>query len=61
MELSDSINSALGEFREKRAEYEGRPEIVREILMDGGERASKIARETIAEVSDRMGLQLPRK
>lgn len=61
MELSDSINSTLGEFREKRAEYEARPEIVREILMEGGERASKIARETIAEVSDRMGLQLPKK
>ena len=60
-ELSDSINSTLEEFREKRAEYEARPEIVREILIDGGERASKIARETIAEVSDRMGLQLPRK
>jgi tryptophanyl-tRNA synthetase len=58
-ELSESINSTLEEFREKRAVYEARPEIVREILIDGGERASKIARATIAEVSDRMGLQLP--
>ena len=33
-----------------------RPEYVAEVLADGAKRAKVIARETIAEVTERMGL-----
>lgn len=54
--LSDNISEAFGPFRERAAELHAHPERVREILDDGARRASEIARETMAEVRDRMGL-----
>ena len=57
--LAEGINRALREFRERRRELEGHPERVREILTDGADRAQAIARETLAEVQERMGLREP--
>jgi len=54
--LSASINEVLGPFREKRKLFESKPKYVNELLADGGERAQKIARETLLEVKERMGL-----
>jgi len=54
--LSDNIADAFGPFRERAAELHAHPERVREVLDDGAARASAIARETMAEVRDRMGL-----
>jgi len=54
--LAEGINSALGPFRQRRAELATRPEHVADILVDGAERARAIARETMAEVKQRMGL-----
>jgi tryptophanyl-tRNA synthetase len=54
--LSDNIATAFAPFRERAAEYHANPKLVREILDDGAERARVIAKETMAEVRDRMGL-----
>ena len=55
-QLADGINRYLGPFRERRRELAEKPEIVREVLADGAARASVVARATIAEVYERMGL-----
>ena len=54
--LAQAINSALSPFREWRAVLAAKPEYVNEILTDGAQRASAIARETLGEVKQRMGL-----
>jgi tryptophanyl-tRNA synthetase len=54
--LSDNIVATFAPFRERAAEYREHPERVREILDDGAERARFIAKETIAEVRAKMGL-----
>ncbi|MCI0816130.1 MAG: tryptophan--tRNA ligase [Chloroflexi bacterium] len=55
-QLADGINRYLAPFRERRRELAEKPETVREVLADGAARASAVARETIAEVYERMGL-----
>jgi tryptophanyl-tRNA synthetase len=42
--------NALEPMREKRAYYETRPHLVDDIIMDGCEKARKVARQTMAEV-----------
>jgi len=54
--LAQNMNEALRELRAKRAELAASPDTVREILADGANRARVIARETIKEVKERMGL-----
>ena len=55
-QLADGINRYLAPFRERRRELAEKPEAVREVLADGAARASAVARETIAEGYERMGL-----
>ena len=54
--LADGINRYLAEFRERRRELTANPGLVKEALATGAERARAIAKETIAEVYERMGL-----
>ncbi len=54
--LAERINQALAPFRERRQEIAGRQGFVREVLGDGAQRASAIARETLREVKERMNL-----
>jgi len=54
--LSDGINTTLKPFRERRAELATRPQYIREVLADGASRARVIARETLREVKEKMGL-----
>ena len=54
--LAQEINEALAPLRERRSELATRPEYVRDVLAEGAQRARAIARETISEVKDRMGL-----
>ena len=54
--LAEGINRYLEPLRERRREYEGKPGHVGEVLAEGATRARVIARETIAEVSEKMGL-----
>ena len=56
IQLAERINRDLEPLREKRREYVARPGYVTEVLAEGANRASMIARETIGEVSQKMGL-----
>ncbi|MFQ5747283.1 MAG: tryptophan--tRNA ligase [Gemmatimonadota bacterium] len=54
--LADGVSARLAPIRERAAELRERPERVAEILAAGAERARAIARATLAETSERMGL-----
>jgi tryptophanyl-tRNA synthetase len=57
--LAEGINRALAPFRERRAELVARPGYLDEVLADGAARARAIARQTLAEVKEKMGLLAP--
>ena len=54
--LAEEINAALAPFRERRVELALKTEYLREVMVDGAERARIIARETMIEVKQNMGL-----
>ena len=55
-QLADGINRYLAPFRERRRQLAEKPDVVREVLADGAARATTVARATIAEVYERVGL-----
>ena len=55
-QLATNVNSFLEPLRDRRVEFEKRPGLVKDILGEGCERARKIAKDTIGEVYQRMGL-----
>ena len=55
-QLINSINNELEPIREKRKYYEERPELVKEILMEGTKKAQGIAKETMKKVKQAMKL-----
>ncbi len=55
-ELAEAIYKELAPIQEKRKYYEAHPEEVDQILAEGKEYAQKIAKETLKEVSEKMGL-----
>lgn len=54
--LNEAMEAQLGPVREKYEHWRARPDEVWAILRAGGERARAIAKETMAEVRERMGL-----
>jgi tryptophanyl-tRNA synthetase len=54
--LAASVNRYLEPLRERRREYQQRPDYVKEILADGANKAGAIAQQTIEEVYQKMGL-----
>ena len=54
--LAASINSYLEPFRERRREYEAQPGFVQDVLEDGANKARAVARRTLEEVYQKMGL-----
>jgi len=54
--LGEQINATLEPFREQRSKLAAKPRVVTEVLADGAQRARAIARETISEVKQKMGL-----
>ena len=56
-QLIANIINKLEPIREKRRYYEQRPEITREILMEGTKHANQIAAQTLARVKDAMKLE----
>lgn len=54
--LAEAINEKFAPLRERRKELEGNEDYIKEILKDGAERASVIARQTLTEVKQKMGL-----
>ncbi|RLD03658.1 MAG: tryptophan--tRNA ligase, partial [Chloroflexota bacterium] len=53
--LTANLNKSLEPFRAKRAKLERDPDYVRDVLLDGAQRAKVIASETMAEVRDAIG------
>lgn len=53
---ANHIIDALAPFREKRAYYEKHVSEAKDILLEGEQRAKKVARQTMAEVHDAMRL-----
>jgi len=56
MLLAEQINATLEPFRERRAALAAKPRYITDVLADGAQRAQVIARETIREVKQKMGL-----
>ena len=56
--LAEDISNHFKPFREKRKELEKNPEEVKKILDEGAEKARIIARETMKEVKEKVGLVL---
>jgi len=54
--LAQEINSTLKPLRDRRAAFEAKPRYITEILADGAQRARLIAKETLKEVKQKMGL-----
>jgi tryptophanyl-tRNA synthetase len=55
-QLAEGINTYLRGFRERRQELKANPGYVAEVLSDGAERARAIAKTTLEDVYQRMGL-----
>jgi tryptophanyl-tRNA synthetase len=56
MLLAQEINSTLRPFRERREALAKKPRYVSDVLADGASRARTIAKETLKEVKQKMGL-----
>ena len=56
MLLAEKINSVLAPLRERRAALAAKPRYIKEVLADGAKRASVIAKKTLKEVKQKMGL-----
>ena len=54
--LARALNEFLDPIRERRAEYEAKPRLVKEALAEGTARAKKVAEETMAEVRSALKL-----
>ena len=55
--LIDAVLKEQGPIRERAKEYQEDPETVRGIIADGCEAARDVARETLEEVREAMGLE----
>lgn len=55
-ELAETIFEELKPIQEKRKEFENNPELVDRIISEGNEKARLVAKETVREVREKMGL-----
>jgi tryptophanyl-tRNA synthetase len=58
--LALAVNAFLEPLHERRAQYEGRPGVVEDILIAGTRRARSVAQETMDMVYEAMGLYGPK-
>jgi len=54
--MAKHLAAYLEPLREKREYYQNRPELVDELIVAGNEKASRVARQTMAEVRAAMGI-----
>ncbi len=54
--LIEAINAELGEMRERAAQFENDPDLVNSILQEGSETARAVARETLEDVREAIGI-----
>ncbi|TVY09282.1 tryptophan--tRNA ligase [Paenibacillus cremeus] len=55
-QVTAAIHELLEPIREKRSYYEQRPDVINEILAEGTKRTQKIAKSTMDEVREAMGI-----
>ena len=55
--LAAALNAFLDPIRERRASYEAKPEMVREILVEGARRARRVAQATMDDVRQAMRIR----
>lgn len=55
-ELAEAIYEELKPIQKKRKELESKPDYVEKVIKDGAEKARKVARGTLREVKEKMGL-----
>lgn len=53
--LAERVNELLAPHRQRRSELTAQPELIEDVLADGGRRARAAARETLATVHDHLG------
>ncbi|MBR4463578.1 MAG: tryptophan--tRNA ligase [Treponema sp.] len=56
--LTEALNEELRPLRAKRAELENQPELIRQVLLEGVEKARAIARQTLEEVRHVMNMEI---
>jgi tryptophanyl-tRNA synthetase len=54
--IVDGINSELAPIQEEIAKYKSNPSLIQDIIFEGSERARSVARATMEEVRDVMGI-----
>ncbi|SFV65963.1 Tryptophanyl-tRNA synthetase [hydrothermal vent metagenome] len=54
--LIDSINNELSVMQDRAKEYQENPKLVQQIIFDGSKKAREIAKDTMDEISEVMGL-----
>ncbi len=54
--VTEAVNSYFAPIRERRHEFEGDLDYVRDVLADGNKRANAIAEQTLGEVREAMGM-----
>lgn len=54
--LADDIAAGLTPLRDAAKELQAEPDTIKQILLDGAERARELARDTMREVKEKMGL-----
>jgi len=54
--LIGAVNQELGPLQESISKYQSDPELIKQIIFDGCERARNVAKETISEVREAMGI-----
>ena len=54
--IIDAINNELAPMQERIAKYQSEPDLIRQIIFDGSERARNVAKETMSEVREAMGI-----
>ena len=54
--IINAITSELAPIQEEIAKYQSNPNLIQEIIFEGSERARSVARETMEEVRDAMGI-----
>lgn len=52
--LSDKLNQILDPIRERRAYYEQKPELVKELVSEGTKKANKIGNDNLLEIKEKM-------
>ena len=54
--LIAAINAELGEMRERAVQFENDPDLVNSILQEGAENARDVARQTLEDVREAIGI-----